>query len=103
MIRLIKNLKADFNEDNLETQITLSSFDLSSNVYIMLPDHGHKWDLIKNVRALREYLYNLYTYLLSRYGLTTIDDRRLIFNSTKEREQSNSLAGLIVMLNELLK
>lgn len=97
LIRLLKSLKADYEEDNHNQTIEFSSFDICSIVYRM-PTEGLsvlRTDPLEITRQMLLWMDMLLSRQNLRDTLLVIDDSRLIFN------EPSKVTGLQTLRNEL--
>jgi hypothetical protein len=93
LIRLLKTIKADHEEEHPRDGIALSSFDLCSIVYRM-PDtylSSPRYQPLDIIRNLTSWLAYLRANESARNALNVIDDSRIIFDSA---DKTNALAKL---------
>jgi len=98
LIRLLKTIKADYENDNPGSSVSFSSFDICSLAYRM-PDDYLRVQLNQPLDIIRNYLRWIYTVLHDstlRSSLKTVDDSRLIFDKT------DKAPGLQTLYEDLL-
>ena len=97
LVRLLKTVKADYQEENPKQQVALSSFDLCSLVYRM-PDAylgspvNQPLDIVRNLLL---WLAHLHASEDVRSSLNVIDDSRKIFN------EAQKVSDLVTLYAEL--
>ncbi len=97
LIRLLKSLKADYEQDQAGKTINFSSFDICSIIYRM-PTEGLsvlRTDPLEITRQMLLWMDVLIGQQVLRDSLKVIDDSRLIFN------EADKLAGLQTLRGEL--
>lgn len=99
-IRLLKNVKADAEEDG--KSIGLSSFDIASimyhcDIYRLQKGYFHELSLLSETQYWLDYLWNNYDYAKTLY---VPDETRRIFDNDEKR---NDLMKLSLEIDDLLK
>lgn len=98
LIRLLKTIKADYENDNPNSLVNFSSFDICSLAYHM-PDDYLRVRINQPLDIIRNYLRWISTVLHNstlRSSLKTVDDSRLTFDKT------DKVAGLQTLYDDLL-
>ncbi|HVU17428.1 MAG TPA: hypothetical protein VHD32_10905 [Candidatus Didemnitutus sp.] len=97
MIRLLKSIKADYDDENPNTPAPISSFDLCSIVYrmptsfLVVPRN----DPLKAVKNLLDWVNSLINSPTGRASLMVVDDSRRIF------DEEEKVRGLGVISTDL--
>lgn len=92
LMRLLKNIKADHENSDLDEEVNFSSFDICSLIYRMPDDFvaGIRLQPLRLIYALLVWMANVLNTLSLKETLKVVDDSRLIFD-TADKEGGMAL------------